>query len=266
MTTPEGIRATLEGVLAPGPGGGVVPRQAPVPAAAGLGGGLPPTPSTPPSSVVETSPGYGYHVFTGDPYYRRDDGTWEVDTLGARLPQGILDDLRETLGLGTADGGAYDPLDALRAQLALSEEQRAQEMHPLEMEAAGVDIQAMQQQMELDEREMERRILDDRFERAQMAQESAYLAESLAHAKRRDAVSALRDMTEYLVPAGMEYIPGMEPGGLGSQVFGQAGMDYTATPIQPVASVDFSQMTQSNPQMDAAVQYLLQLEQQNRMV
>jgi len=162
-------------------------------------------------------------------------------------------------GGGTVGGGGggtvtdpalYRLQQQANLQATLGEEQRAAEMQPLQMaNLAG--------ETAYNEQEMERRQLSDQFTRAQESFNSAFLAEQLAAAKKENAVNALSQMVEYLIPPGMDYWPGMEPGGPVSQILGQAGYNYTAPPLTPVGTVDFSQFTQGlAPETDAALRYL----------
>jgi hypothetical protein len=122
---------------------------------------------------------------------------------------------------------------AQQMQLRASEEQRTQEMHPLEMQQAQTGI-------ETTEANLQRQILSDKFTMAQEQFNSAFLADQLATSKRRDAANTLTSLIDNIVPAGMTSLPGL-PG----------------STMPTVGSIDFGQFTQGlSPETDAALKYL----------
>ena len=150
-------------------------------------------------------------------------------------------------GGGGGGGGGGDPVlarlsaDAAMQQmeLAASQEQRAQELHPLEMQQYETDIATQ-------ETNLERQMLSDKFTVAQSLWDAAQLADQLATAKRRDAANTLTDLMNNLVPQGMTSLPGL-PG----------------STMPTVATIDFGQFTQGlTPETDAALKFLQQTGQQ----
>jgi hypothetical protein len=142
-------------------------------------------------------------------------------------------------GGGGGGGGAYvDPvMERLQQQAdleaTLGAEQRAQELHPLEM-------QQTQTAIETTEANLQRQILSDKFTVAQEQWNASYLADQLATAKRRDAANTLASLVDNIVPAGMTSLPGL-PG----------------STMPTVGSINFGQLTQGlSPETDAALKFL----------
>jgi hypothetical protein len=124
-------------------------------------------------------------------------------------------------------------------QLAASEEQRAAEAFPLQMQQTQTNI-------ETTEADLQRQLLSDKFTVAQSLWDAAQLADQLATAKRRDAANTLASLVDNLVPPGMTSLPGL-PG----------------STMPTVATIDFSQFTQGlSPETDAALKFLGQTGQQ----
>lgn len=144
-----------------------------------------------------------------------------------------------------------------------SEEMRARAAFPTQLEEAQTTIESMRQQMETNERRMaleeqnlERQVLSDKFERAQDAFSAANLADQLATEKRKAAVAGLASLADFLVPSGMEFLPGTQQG-----VLSEYGPPI---PLERTATVNLGELLQADPQADAALQYLLQAERQQR--
>lgn len=246
----------------------------------------PPLPSAPPPPPPPTEPeqaGPGGLIRGPDGFmYTQvwDPEQWNPEGIGPDGKKGTFGNytyklaqqyIQEAYGVIGGGGAGPSPLSMstdpallrLEAQareqameLAASQEARAVEAHPVQMAQA-------QSQMQLEEQNFQRQLLSDKFTVAQGLWDSAQLADQLAAAKRKNAADALTGLVDYLVPPGMEYIPGMEPGGLSSQIFEGAGYDYTPQRIMPGGTIDFSQFTQGlSPETDEALRYLQQTGQQ----
>ena len=157
-------------------------------------------------------------------------------------------------GGGTTTDPALQRLQMDQAQQALeinaSEEARAAEMQPYDIANVQSQIEDRRAAEEYNQKNLERQMLSDRFERARDAFDAANLAEQLAVEKKKTATSFLTSIVDNLVPPGMEHPPG-----LGEQ------------PWPTVAQIDWSQLGGGlNPQTDQALQYLLGMQQQNQGV
>jgi hypothetical protein len=131
-------------------------------------------------------------------------------------------------------------------EIAASEEARAAEMQPYDIAESLSLVESRKAQDDYNQRNLERQLLADRFDRAYDAFESSRLAESLANEKKRTATTLLTSIVDNLVPPGMEHPPG-----LGDQ------------PWPTVAQIDWSQLGGGlDPQTDQALQYLLSTQQQ----
>jgi hypothetical protein len=180
-----------------------------------------------------------------------DNAAWDPETkqLGAWVMELAPQWLQKAAGVIGDGGGAAAPqtdpvlvrlqqqanLEATQQgmQLAASEEQRAAEAFPLQMQQTQTNI-------ETTEANLQRQILSDKFTVAQSMWDAAQLADQLATAKRRDAANTLASLVDNLVPPGMTSLPGL-PG----------------STMPTVATIDFSQLTQGlSPETDAALKFL----------
>ena len=151
---------------------------------------------------------------------------------------------------GTGTGGA-DPLVAqLRQQQIVASQQqeaREQEMQPYAIAQTQAATEASRSSVAYNEANLARQTLQDQFTRAYDAFEGARLAESLANEKKRTATTLLASIVDNLVPQGMTSLPGI-PG--------------STMPV--VGNINWNNITTGlNPETDAALRYLMGLQQQN---
>jgi len=132
-------------------------------------------------------------------------------------------------------------------EIAASEEARAAEMQPYDIANVQSQIEDRRAAEEYNQKNLERQMVSDKFDRAQEIFNSSFLAQQLAEEKKKSATSLLTSIVDNLVPPGMEHPPG-----LGDQ------------PWPTVAQIDWSQLGGGlDPQTDQALQYLLGMQQQN---
>jgi len=187
------------------------------------------------------------------PVYDEVEGkySYELAPQWVQKAYGVIGDGGGAAGPTAVDWALLRLKEQAQAQsmdIAASEEQRAAEAFPLQMQQTQTDI-------ETTEANLQRQILSDKFTVAQEQWNASYLADQLATAKRRDAANTLVSLIDHLVPAGQTYLPGLEPGS--SLAFpGGAG-------VPVVGSVNFGALTQGlSPETDAALRYLQQQGQQ----
>ena len=132
-------------------------------------------------------------------------------------------------------------------EIAASEEARAAEMQPYDIANVQSAIEARKAQEEYDQKNLERQMVSDKFDRAQEIFNSSFLAQQLAEEKKKTATSLLTSIVDNLVPPGMTSLPGI-PG----------------STMPTVAQIDWNQLGGGlDPQTDQALQYLLGMQQQN---
>jgi hypothetical protein len=177
------------------------------------------------------------------------DWTWELAPQWVQKAAGVI---------GDEGGGGRDPVlarlteeqilsEQAAREIAASEEARAAEMQPYDIANVQSAIEARKAQEEYDQKNLERQMVSDKFDRAQEIFNSSFLAQQLAEEKKKTATSLLTSIVDNLVPPGMEHPPG-----LGDQ------------PWPTVAQIDWSQLGGGlDPQTDQALQYLLGMQQQN---
>jgi hypothetical protein len=177
-------------------------------------------------------------------------------------------------GTGTGDGAVGPQTDAALVRLqqaatlesTLGAEARATEMQPYNIadvnsaiESRAATTRYQDTEAEIAQKNLEREMLSDKWTRAQEAFESSRLAEALANEKKKTATTLLSSIVDNIIPPGQEFLPGLEPGR--SVAFPQGGR------VQPVAQVNWNQLGSGlDPQTDQALQYLLNLQQQNQGV
>jgi len=129
-------------------------------------------------------------------------------------------------------------------ELAASEEARAAEMQPYNIAESQSQVEYEKRTAEIAQKNLERQMVSDKFDRAQEIFNSSFLAQQLAEEKKKTATSLLTSIVDNLVPPGMTSLPGI-PG----------------STMPTVAQIDWSQLGGGlNPQTDQALQYLMGLQ------
>jgi hypothetical protein len=129
-------------------------------------------------------------------------------------------------------------------ELAASEEARAAEMQPYNIAESQSQVEYEKRTAEIAQKNLERQMVSDKFDRAQEIFNSSFLAQQLAEEKKKTATSLLTSIVDNLVPPGMTSLPGI-PG----------------STMPTVARIDWSQLGGGlNPQTDQALQYLMGLQ------